>query len=426
MARRCKNFIESFTKYLSLVESPQLYKTWAGITCISGALERRCWITNREGHGRSMYVYPTMMVLIMGETASGKSPPINLCRELWKAVPQLRIGEDSMTAAAFYDAIAESTKILDPASHTFGHPISIAADEMAAFFVDYDKELLAAFIQAYDCRHELSQRRRGAGTIRLDHPCLNLLLGGQPKMFPNFFPEQAFDQGFMRRVIVVYGEKKTRMPFFQLAEIGDANVDAELGDDLKHDLLAIANMTGPFTWTPDAVEKFTAWDSHREDWPTHPRMSQYNEHRTVNCAKIAMLLSAAESDNRIINLEHFNLAVTMLREVEHDMPKVLQATISDNDYRTVEATLDFIKDHLKLKGGKAVHESVICDFLIKHIKANMVPVLIEAMIGTRDLQVVTRDAKYGQRIFKLKDTGLAEEEESQNLASFASVKIPPK
>ena len=96
------------------MESPELYKTWSGLACIAGALERRCWITNREGQGKSMYVYPTMMILIMGETASGKSPPIKLCRSLWKSLGgKIRIGEDSMTGAAFYDAIAESSKLID-------------------------------------------------------------------------------------------------------------------------------------------------------------------------------------------------------------------------------------------------------------------------------------------------------------------------
>jgi len=49
MTRLCRNFIDSFARYMADKGSPDLYIKWSAIFALSAVMERKTWITTAKG-----------------------------------------------------------------------------------------------------------------------------------------------------------------------------------------------------------------------------------------------------------------------------------------------------------------------------------------------------------------------------------------
>jgi hypothetical protein len=99
------DWIEQFLSLTATIPSPEHFRLWAAITTLAAALERRIFTRTRA----TRPAFPNLYVTLAGESGSGKTEAINVCRDLWAGLePQFHISPDNLTNAAFYDALRAS------------------------------------------------------------------------------------------------------------------------------------------------------------------------------------------------------------------------------------------------------------------------------------------------------------------------------
>lgn len=59
--RKLSSWIDSFEQFTVNRQSPALFRKWAAITCIAGALERKVWV-----RAFGLTLYPNMFVVLCG------------------------------------------------------------------------------------------------------------------------------------------------------------------------------------------------------------------------------------------------------------------------------------------------------------------------------------------------------------------------
>jgi len=303
--------------------TPEIFRTWAGIVMIGGVLERKCWAMT-GGNIWTDRVYPTLGVFLVAPGGVGKSKAIDLVEKAWRSIPALRVSPKSLTAASFCDAIRKKAR-RDRNDQPY-HPLLVASDELVSFFLGYDKEQLGYWSQAIDCVDVLSQQRRGLGTdeIGCTNPSLSFLLGGQPGAFNTYFPDAAYDQGFMGRAIIVFHERKHH---------GSQHPKANsLFRQIKADLALVADLEGQFTLEEGVLDLLAAEDLRNEEILenlAHPRLEAYYNRKHIHALKIAMAFSAARESSLHIAKKDYTDALALLARTETEMVSAFVAPKQD-------------------------------------------------------------------------------------------------
>src|SRR5215207_10197519 len=99
VTRRLPNWIDSFIEYTSDHQSPLIFRKWAAISAVAGALEQRVWV-NPFG---PKPVYPNMYIVLVGPPGVGKTVLTNEVEALWNDVPELHVAPHSLSKASMID-----------------------------------------------------------------------------------------------------------------------------------------------------------------------------------------------------------------------------------------------------------------------------------------------------------------------------------
>lgn len=316
-----------------------------------------------------------MGVFAIASGGVGKKTPIRHCQDLWASVPHLEehLAPDSLTSASFVDKISSKPKLLESTGEEY-HPLLVASEEIGFFFLQYDLTQLSGWSKALDCDSRLGQQRRykGPDAIECKNPSLSFILAGQPGIFNQLFPAEAYDQGFMGRSIILFCDKADKR------EAPD-NAD-DLWECLVEDMQSIAEMEGQFELEEGVWEKMR--EVHEDflvisENPPHPRFAPYFRRKAVHGIKVAMALSAAESDAMILTLDHFNHALELLDQSEVGAQRAFRAAKNDEESLLINQILLDLRNEGKIRVKKQDLYRRLFDFTHP---ANM-PILIETMIN---------------------------------------------
>src|SRR6266404_3982814 len=168
----------------------------------------------------------------------------------------IHIAPTSLTASSLVDALvkAKRTLIRIPEGPLEYNSLLIPADELTAFMHKYDDEMIGVLSAFYDNDIYGQHRRGNEIRISIKSPQVNILSGTTPSNLIKFLPENAWEQGFTSRIILVFSDERT---------IGDdfAGYDSSLNGDLIHDLKAINSLMGEFKVTEDYRTAVNHWRS---------------------------------------------------------------------------------------------------------------------------------------------------------------------
>lgn len=298
--------------------SPSLFAEWAAVTCLSGALERRCFCTTNEGP-----LYPNLYVWLVGFPAIGKGLSIGPIRQLWGGCKNLRLGSTSITGKGLVDELVSGIGEVDVEAQTFDHYCSllIGITEFGTFLQQYDLSLVNILTDLYDCLDEFHDRTRGLGLIKVTKPHLVILAGCTPGYISSTFPREAFDMGFTSRTIMVWSEEVKKTTVF-----GEQRKTDIAFADLQADLRRISRLRGEFDITPDAKLVVEDWfASGMQPVPKHPRLLHYSGRRLVHMLKLAMCFSVSDSDTLVLTDDHIISALDLLLRTEEQMPRIFAA-----------------------------------------------------------------------------------------------------
>lgn len=399
-SRRLKGWIESFIAYADQLYAPLIFRKWAAISIISGALERKVWAFTRGSN-----LYPNTYILLVGPPGVGKGLLLGEVNRFWYYLQadnpaEFFIAPVSVTKSSLVDALAEATrKILRPTeipAFVEFNSLQAAIPEFSDFAPMYDPALMSILQSLYDCNDfPFTERRRTKDlNIKVAAPQLSIIGGTTPSYLNTFMPDGAWDQGFISRTIMAFSGEILPVQLFA----PQVNRE-ELREDLKQDLRIIHQLFGRVDWTLEAATAIQTWVNNGEGpLPEHRRLLHYNTRRKAHLIKLCIIATASRGNDLTVTLEDFQTGLDWLIEVEFHMTDIFKAMASGGDSQAIEDTWHYVW-RLYTKEQKPILESRIVAFLAERVPAYAVKTIMELMIRANML-VIDSLGGFGKTMYK--------------------------
>lgn len=381
------DWIDTFMEWTDGIPSTKIFRQWAGITTLSGALERRVWMKSAKGQ-----VYPNLYTMLIGPPAAGKSQSILRAGELWGEAEKwgVRCAPNNLTKAALVDALAEADRPKDiaqilelPLNGTNDregsyHVLLVPCSEFGVFLSKYDLEFLSVLTDLYDNPKDYKERRRTmeGRQPHINEPSLTMLIGTQPDFLATLMPSEAWGMGFMSRVIMVYASTAAKVNLFdELPESGKSR-----GALLSH-LQSLISLHGPYKWDPTIQREFQHWyDLGMPPVPEHSKLLHYRNRRHVHIMKLCMIASASRgTDLKILEVD-YKRAKRWLEEAEALMPDVFRAMFSKSDMEILQELHYHLWNIWAAEipsKREPVQEEIVYEFLQQRIPTEKISKLVE-------------------------------------------------
>lgn len=326
-------FLDTYLEYVEETESPRIYHIWSALSGIGACLGRRCYFD--FGFGR---VFPNTYVVLVGPPGARKNTAINIMLEQLKAATNIRFAPDDtggkhqglITAMEGKSEQDELEDLIEAALTTEDfsamdqhklkidqrdqHVVYAVATELVSLIGINNFEIinfLGKMWDGDDYDYGLSKSRQV-----LREPLLSILGGATTTNLAQALPPAAIGQGFMARMIFVFGNKKYK--YIAVPE----NLPSNLGHEIKEVYSELFfKFDGIFKPNKEAVDLLTdiyTKPSKLDD----PRFLHYADRRQTHLIKLAMQLAAGRLSITITGTD-INLANSILTATEVGMPDAL-------------------------------------------------------------------------------------------------------
>lgn len=380
------NFIDAFVEETSGTDSPEMFRRWAGIMAVSGALERKA-----HTYSRRSQMFPNCYVVLVGPPGVGKTVVVDVVRQLWKRLKHVHVASSNVTRASLIDELNAATRttvrpqLLVPV--TSFNALLVASNELQVFMSSYEGDFMGVLQDLYDCKDDFSEHKRTKDLhIHVKHPSLTFFAGTTPSYLNDLFGLAAWDQGFAARTIFVYSGEVNRGDIFIPGP-------AATYDDLAHDLKIINAIEGEYLWEAEAAVALTEWYKAKgPPEPTHPKLLHYQTRRHAHLIKLAMIAAAACSDELVVRLPHYQIALGWLLSTEVFMPDIFKAS-TGADGKVMEDAWHYLYT-LWVKEKRPIIEARLVKFLSERAPVHSVGRLLEVMVKSN--MVKERTEKEGK------------------------------
>lgn len=388
--RKLSSWIDAFVDHASNLESAPIFRKWAAISLIGATLEQKCFLQT------SAPLYPNLYVFLVGHPGVGKTRTVMAAAKFYRELPEPHLAPTSMSMASLVDSLvdAKRTFINLPNPPLEYNSMFIVADELSAFMHKFDDEIIGGLTTFYDVTAPYSQRRRGNDLrILIKHPQLSILSGTTPSNLIKFMPENAWDQGFTSRVIMVFSDERI------ISEDFFAHSSRDLPSDMVHDLSLINSLTGQFTATEDYRNAINNWRKlGQEPVPNHPKLLHYNTRRLAHLLKLSMVAAVDIGNQLLLTKDTFNRAIGWLLEAETFMPEIFKAGGTGADAKAMDEIYHYVLSmDLKRQG---VPEHKIVNFARERLPAHSVLRALDVMDRSGLIRAIAVEKSTGQRLWQ--------------------------
>lgn len=379
-ARQCPFLIESFCDYTSQTQSPLLFRKWAVVSAIAGALERKVWL---RVAGRTLF--PNMYILLTGGPGIGKTDALRGVTQLWSELPDLHIAPTSVSRASLTDELAEAARsLLRPAEGSFEkfNALQVCAEEFGTFLSQYETEFMSTLNHLYDCVAYKEKKRHMKEPIVIPSPYLNMIAATTPAWLSGTLPETAWAEGFSSRLLMIYSGERIKVDLF-----AERKTDNALFAKIVSDLQSVHQMWGQMSFAPDVVEAMQAWYAlDCPPIPDHPKLEHYLPRRHIHFLKLCIVMSAARGEDMVLRMIDYQRAMEFFIEAEASMPDVFKAMKYNSDTNVIDECYNFVWTAFA-KEQKAVPEHRIIHFLSQRAPTHSITKILETMVqaGILDL-----------------------------------------
>tara|TARA_R100000908_G_scaffold65098_1_gene51826 strand:- start:8028 stop:9284 length:1257 start_codon:yes stop_codon:yes gene_type:complete len=343
VTRIYKDYIDACVEATNKSPIPKLFRTWAALSSVSGALGRRVWMPMANydirsnifvvlvaGPGRNKSVsliLPFSKVFRKLTTPVGTTPDHDhfnsgLIEYGLKEFP-LYLIQDRITPEKLAVDMSKASRF-DMRLSTIGDEfydgsLTLVTSELGTFLSRHERYLQMFLTDMWDSKEEYSHKTKTAGEHIIKGPCLNWIACATPEQFVDNLPEDARSQGLLSRIIPVFydGEK---IPQSLLQD----RVEDSTIHNLRSDLSEIAKMYGPMRFDDRAFDKINQdIESGLKPIPTDANLSEYTQRRVSHFIKVALAVSASSSKDKVITWDQWQRTKDLMFEVEESMPKAL-------------------------------------------------------------------------------------------------------
>lgn len=391
--RRFPCWITSFIEKTDHVKSPKIFRRWAAISTIAGALRRHAFVLSQNEP-----IFPNMYVLLIGPPGTGKGRALGPAKRMLRktrthVAPNMTTKEDlifRLGKSVHDEKVPGWMEIGEPVN---GFPyinstVTVMSEELSNFIQEGDAHFMNALLDLYDCLEVFQKFTKTSGVDDIQNVALNLIAGTTPDAVIRVLPDAAFRQGFAARLVIVYSAESVKQKLLLRDEAAADEAPADNETDLLHDLQAIQQIQGEFFFTKEAAAQLEDWyDKGMAPAPNHPRLTSYNERRLIHLLKLAVVYSASMGNSRVIDVNVLAQAAAALLEAESTMPKALHAMGEyTQGFHIQEAALFVLRYHITAK--VAMPESQLRAFLLSRVPVHQVRSVIDEMILADWLQVM--------------------------------------
>lgn len=334
--------------YLAMVEdteSPRIFHIWSAIFAMSSALGRRCWLPFG-----TMDIFPNHYIVLVGTPGTRKSTAANQGKRILRQSTGVRFAprdtggqrqglvlalkggddnskefvgamelgakENSISSLTQFEDISnvaedEEQQFIDAADK---HHIAIVASEFSRLIGQNNHSMLDFLGELYD--GEDVDYLTLKSNIQVKNPLLNLLACTTPISINNALPPQVSGQGFLSRIMLVYGARKYKAVPRPMPP--DLDRVAKVKETLNNAYYQIAGGFEETTESRAYSEELYHYNLDIND----SRFGYYNERRYTHLIKLSMCLAAARGD-RVIVKDDYQEAHRILRATERGMPDAL-------------------------------------------------------------------------------------------------------
>lgn len=348
MARKHPDFIKAYMDYSKHSEAPDRFHFWTAVSTIAGALRRQVWIDQYHFQWTPNFY----IVFVAPAGIISKSTTAKIGMDLLKQVPDITFGPNIITWQSLVTSLAEA-QIQVNINNQF-HPMSaitILSSEFGTFLNPQDREMVDVLVDLWDGQVGVFEKRtKTSGEDSIVNPWINIVACTTPHWIADNFPEYMIGGGFVSRTIFVYGDKKRHFCAYLDEAIPKGFKQRQA--DLVHDLRDIAkNCKGEVKISADAKAWGAAWYerlyTERPPELASERIASYLARRQTHMHKLAIILSVAQSNNRIIETEHLQAADAILQENEKFLPKVFEK-IGDDTVQKANNIVNLLRANGKL------------------------------------------------------------------------------
>lgn len=355
MVRKLDNWVKSYLKYTRNFEAPTICHKWTAVSTIAGALRKRVWIDEK-----SFKWYPNFYILLVAPAGIiAKSTTVDLGMNLLRELDYIKFGPASAPWQAFLEEMTESCEaVLFPdGSYYPMSAITVVASELGTFFDPNDREKVDTLVDLWDGKDRPYRRRtRSHGNELVPNPWVNVIGCTTPAWISENFSQHFLGAGLASRMLVVYQDRKQKLIAYPHKTYN--GTDLKLREDLIHDLREISNMLGEFKLTLEAEEWGEEWYKEHfrgyEDKIEYERFQGYLARKQTHIHKLAIVLSAAESDELIIHKHHLQLADKEVTALEERMTDAFSVMEIEKEVRLITD----IHALLKKKNGRATEKEL--------------------------------------------------------------------
>lgn len=342
-------YLNDYLKMVEDTESPRIFHVWSALFALTGSMGRRCHLPFG-----TFEVYPNLYALLIGTPGTRKTTAASMAKKMLRQSTAVRFspsdtggqrqglvlalqGPTEERDAEFVDgvemgaaagnSIASLTQlesVTNDIEESDGpvqfvdkkdkHSIVHVASEFSRVIGQNNLSMLDFLGERYDGEDYEYQTRQSH--IVLKNTLINMLACTTPTSLNNSLPPAAGGQGFLSRIILVYGAKK-----YKSVPRPEAP-DSQLVGSVKQTLADIYyQMGGAFDESP-AARKYSE-ELYEYQLPiTDSRFSYYAERRYTHLLKVAMALAAARQ-SLTIEYDDYHEAHKILRATEQGMPDAL-------------------------------------------------------------------------------------------------------
>lgn len=370
------DFIDAFVEMTDERPSPKLFRKWAAITTLSGALEKRVWTLTKAGPQ-----YANLYTMLVAPPGIGKSQAINPAEGLLKATKKFQIAPNSVTAASYIDALKRAERLVlrpNNAGTLTYHHLFVFAAELGVFINAHDLGFLSIINELFDHKASYREERRHSlkDPIDIPNPMTTLLVGSQPGFLATLLPDAAWTMGWTSRLLLVYSSDMPDVPLF--GEYADTETQHK---KLVSKIDACADYYGEMKWDVKAIHEMETW--RKAKWgpvPDHPKLANYLPRRgTIFAVKLAMVSALSRGEELAIRLQDVERARGWLLEIEELMPQIFRDMVMRSDDDVIEETFQYAFS-IYVKNKKPIPGATLLRFLTQRTpseKAERILLLME-------------------------------------------------
>lgn len=335
------SFISQYVEFGKTTEAHSVYNRWCCISAIGALLGRKYYFP--FGNFR---IFPNLYIKCIGASGSRKSTAIKLVAKLvaksgyehfaaeklrsiekflldleGKTAEEFNLDADSSSRAGNYGNSAISKNLWgDNAAFATAKEVYIAADEFNEYAGAGNFDFYSLLGSLWDWDNEEKNyefRLKNSDSVSIFQPTINILGGNTQEGLTRAFPPTLAGQGFLSRVIFIYGERSDRRfhipPTVDIGQI--ENLIGQLRK-INEGNIRIAQYDGTANSLFETI--YRNWDGIADG-----RFRPYKERRYTQLLKLCLICSAVIGVGTEITEDIIIQANTYLTAAERNMPAAL-------------------------------------------------------------------------------------------------------